>query len=1407
MQLKKKYVISFVILSVCLLISLVWLLFPFFIETYLSAYVRHHYNADLSVEGISHEKGTWVLKNPYITREDSQTLFKADVITVTPKFSFRERTLLLSCDVQNPHVDVALLTIPSISIHGAKKEGSFSWIKLKSQFSADKGKLLLNEEEAVFCINKNEAYLWCDSKDQSRNFLILQYEEGNLLNVNFHQFECHHLNNFIKVGFLSDWEIESGTLNGSMNFSKLSSHLLLKQLVLCNNKTGSFAKIPHALLQLSESGWGNFEFLESANLNLGSQSIENIHISANFKPNFEIDYQITGNGVFENHVKGISNIGTIFFDKTANLNLKNTLLLSDSQGEVEKVNLHFSHIHDSWYDCRGSFENINLQDIPLDMNRGQASGSFYALINNFYLQSVTLDHFFVKDLEGNYQQLEVGIKELEGSCFIDVLQQEISAVDLKIHDCNISNYTDHLNAHIASEHENEFSLNVDGVSDHFGNYTLKGMLLGSHFNGLLELEDVQLELSLTLDTQPNLLKEGYFLAKNLPLEKYIAPFIFNPQKLRLQGCADVEGLFDLNSIVLGYDPSQLSLENDYFLVKFHEGLFATHYFDFNNGFHGGLIPLINGSYLEKTTGIQFNDIHTCLTLGSHSLFGMDLEGYCHDLFVKGDLYVDYRDEKGTIDVSFSSDQIVGSTIDVKKIVSHFKKEHPFSSLPIEGDICSGSNEGVFLAHITPKGVQFDANVKGSLTEGRVASQNENISLQEISLNFEYDHKDDKLNLRDLQGTVLIGFLDDFEEYFLNSEPMFIDLVNWNSEFDFWIGNRNRDIFRLKGKSESDHSNIAFSFDKQVTHFGDVHPNELSFSLSPNLEMRDFYFNSSFRLETLLDDLKLLMKANFFNLPLNIVKEIDKLKQASGAFDLNILESDEKGLLNFQLIGSEIAIGNQCYKKCGIKGKKKDHVYYLDELFVDDLSIATEIRLDEKIWHVPFLGLRLGDSLLGGCSGKYDLDKNELYLDVNLLSLNLKNLSLAHYLESMDLLNLSGSLQGTGAVEMKFGSSLDSVKTKARLHLTAKEISANQFYFKELNPFILVFDTQEGVVIDYEPYKINLQFDPKHLSRALVLISDKEQNEIKILTELKKTGLHLRQIEGSCYGVRANLQENTKTQSLEGFLNVSLPEAYFIFPKEMQNFFEKYPLKGAFKLAGNFCYFNHLDFEGTLKADSFQFNDIELDQLTANIKCSESNLKVEHLTIKDEAFSLFVPELLVTSDVLVSIPKLQILDFYPGKLKYIQGKNAFNESTFRMRTLELKEFTAPNFDIFHFKGEGQLSYENPWNPTTHFLLQIPKEILSQFHLDLKPLSPVEGTLFFDIRDGKVYITKIKGMYSENRLSKFYLAKEDDSSYLDFDGNLKLHLKMKHNNLLYKVAELFTLSIQGPLESPKVSIFKH
>lgn len=104
------------------------------------------------------------------------------------------------------------------------------------------------------------------------------------------------------------------------------------------------------------------------------------------------------------------------------------------------------------------------------------------------------------------------------------------------------------------------------------------------------------------------LQEGFFKAYDLDLEKYLTPFLFMDNKIKLGGFGDFEGTFDENKINVTYNSKDVSLESCHFAMETDSIYGGEQSYDLKTGLSFGKIPVKNGVYFDKNSGLLFTDI-------------------------------------------------------------------------------------------------------------------------------------------------------------------------------------------------------------------------------------------------------------------------------------------------------------------------------------------------------------------------------------------------------------------------------------------------------------------------------------------------------------------------------------------------------------------------------------------------------------------------------------------------------------------------------------------------------------------------------------------------------------------------------------------------------------------------------
>ncbi|MCB1136643.1 MAG: hypothetical protein KDK78_10270, partial [Chlamydiia bacterium] len=232
--------------------------------------------------------------------------------------------------------------------------------------------------------------------------------------------------------------------------------------------------------------------------------------------------------------------------------------------------------------------------------------------------------------------------------------------------------------------------------------------------------------------------------------------------------------------------------------------------------------------------------------------------------------------------------------------------------------------------------------------------------------------------------------------------------------------------------------------------------------------------------------------------------------------------------------------------------------------------------------------------------------------------------------------------------------------------------------------------------------------------------------------------------------------------------------------------------------------------GVLGGKEFQLTDYRLRSLFAHVDYRDGALDLRNVRVSDVAGEFAADQIRLQrnqlDEWLLNVPLFTVSDFRPSLLRDASG-NTQKPRPLMVSRLDLHDLKGRIADPSSFTATGSFSFVNPSKANIqNTILMIPSDILARIGLDLDLLTPVVGSVYYDIHDSRVHFTQFKDVYSEGRVSRFFLAGPNQPSYLDFDGNLNVKVRMKQYNLIFKLAELFTISVRGDVGHPSYSLQK-
>lgn len=267
--------------------------------------------------------------------------------------------------------------------------------------------------------------------------------------------------------------------------------------------------------------------------------------------------------------------------------------------------------------------------------------------------------------------------------------------------------------------------------------------------------------------------------------------------------------------------------------------------------------------------------------------------------------------------------------------------------------------------------------------------------------------------------------------------------------------------------------------------------------------------------------------------------------------------------------------------------------------------------------------------------------------------------------------------------------------------------------------------------------------------------------------------------------------------------------------------QKLKVGSLYSINGNFwinpdkgsTFLETVSFKGKLTSKEPILKGYQMQSLQADLQYIPGRLDMQNLSIDDPAGSVKAENCVVHLDDkqntwMFFTPRLSVKNL---RLNLLRDNENYAQTNLKFRSLVLKRLDFQNFggeiaEIDTWRAQGHLHFLNSTrkNPL-QTLFAIPAEIILRLGLDPHVLNPVTGIVYFNLLGDRFYLKRFKDMFSEGRGSKFYLV-GPEPSWMDFDGNLAVNIRMKQYNLMFKIAELFTVSIQGNIKKPRYSLQK-
>lgn len=384
---------------------------------------------------------------------------------------------------------------------------------------------------------------------------------------------------------------------------------------------------------------------------------------------------------------------------------------------------------------------------------------------------------------------------------------------------------------------------------------------------------------------------------------------------------------------------------------------------------------------------------------------------------------------------------------------------------------------------------------------------------------------------------------------------------------------------------------------------------------------------------------------------------------------------------------------------------------------------------------------------------------------------------------------------------------------------------------------------KDLVIQYDPLYMNMKgryrienhwpyfactTPSSSFGRGYITFKDHLDQEIDDLSIhwkiLPQEGFIVEDAVGSLCGVTVNLVRDPKEKvddewhHLNGSVICELPKALPLLPLEVADHIQQQEMGGTYEMTGKWAIARDEQrtggtcFAGNIEGVDCKAKGYYFEKFKGEASYSPQQAAIHNILIEDKAGVIDISTLSMMrnkdNEWDFTIPKFFIKNFRPSLLREEKSKNlSVTRNGLVLSLIEADEIQGVLSESSTWQGAGHFTFANPPKSSLqHTIFAIPAEIITRIGLNPAVLTPIEGIVQFEIGNGKILFKKFKDVYSDSRASKFYLPTTHTPSFLDFDGNLNIQIRMKQYNFLFKIAELFTVTVKGNLEKPIYTLRK-
>jgi len=557
------------------------------------------------------------------------------------------------------------------------------------------------------------------------------------------------------------------------------------------------------------------------------------------------------------------------------------------------------------------------------------------------------------------------------------------------------------------------------------------------------------------------IKNGWFCGEGLLLSKYVSPFVFPDHDIKLSGIAHLEGVFDQRGIAIEYDAVNVILDSPIYhmtipVIRSSERCSAFHYFDFKNDNHFGFIPIVDGSYLQKSTNLLFENVAAQVHIDGKIFHVTGIETTAEGVSFAGRVDVDNRSPvKGQYDVVIRTDHFSSDVSHFQKLLSHFGS-FPLCKIPINGQIHSTDKNGFLSFAHTPSDCEIEVRFEGEIAEASSIGKKQDFALKDLKFTFAYDYGLRSLRTSGMKGNFIIDHGEQTSCFQVRCDRLdFTDINADVLEFDLCMCDDVGELARLTGVTsaeldENNHRQIRVTFDNERTHLAESRPSEITMVLDDWINIKDAHCSGYISDNPSLKRLAPIATAVRARLPLPQWQHLnERLTVRDFTFDVGCKDDGTSAYIEGN--SDHVSFDGRPVDQCSFKCKKHDNIWMLEQLRFDDVTVAADVVRLPGCWKINFLGVEYGDNNLLGAEGEYRTNDKVLDLHINLLEVDFGKAQEFVTLPSFfQRHSLSGRMRATGSLLATLGDTTTCEEVKLLLSVAGKDIQMGEYRLRNFD---------------------------------------------------------------------------------------------------------------------------------------------------------------------------------------------------------------------------------------------------------------------------------------------------------------------------------------------------------------------